>query len=415
MNVALVYGILLALIPYGYFANIWSQHRGRGDFAQFHIGAQRLVHGEDIYAPIPRAILAEGDTIPEGASPFLHSNLNPPFQTVLIAPLGLLDYRAAYLSWTLMGLLCAIAGAGLLGFTTDRTGHPLRRSLKYILILLLYFPTFISVLLGQWSLLPFFVLVLAWLSWRDGRWALAGGIVGFLASIKLFFGAFFLLMLARREWRAALSFVLVWFACLAISAAVVPLETFGAYLSNLREANWYSASWNGSFAGFFARIFGGFGNVPVLSVPHLASFLSKALSLLALGSLFFLVRTDRSHPGSGLANELSFAVCIPVMLLASPFGWMYYFVFLLISLAVLWRGSEGLARRRVFRAVLLVAWLLSTVPGGLISTAQLTGDPIVALVRAGSYTYALVLFGGLAWGTQRWIARAGAPAEGPSK
>lgn len=408
-NVSLALLLLFLLWCYVVVAEAMSGRPGYGDFGTFYASARELTLGGDIYARIPVAQYLNEDTVPSGTPEFNNPNLNPPFQTLILAPLGLLDYRPAFMVWACLGLFCGVAGATLLGIVGAEKGGRARSSLALTILLLAYFPTGMSFEFGQWALLPLLPMILAWVAWRNDQMGLAGAVLGCLAAIKLFFGAFFLLFLSRRSWRASLAFGSSWILCTVVSTAVVGFDSVQRYVSTVMGAHWVSSSWNGSFLGFFSRVFGGGENVPLLDAPFMTSFLSLAFASCAVGSLFLLRKPDLRVSRGEVASDLPFAVAIPVMLLVSPFGWMYYFPFLLLPLAVLWRASALLKARRTLRALLALAWLLSAVPNSPIRPRQIAGDPATVLLRAGVYSYTLLLFWGLAWGMQRALSGKPAP------
>lgn len=412
----------LVLVLAGYVAlaeTRWARAPVGGDFMKFFASAQLLVRGEDIYSPVPLGGFDFWSDPESAPGRPLHPNLNPPFATVLLAPLGTLDYYTAFMIWTLLGLTAGVLGAYLVGRQVGWGGRepgdtgpgtagpngsrpkgsdPFTAGLLWALLLLVYFPTFSALHFGQWTLVPFFFLVLAWLAWRRGRGGTAGALLGGLAAIKLFFGAFFLLFLARRRWRAAGAFVAAWIFCTALSAAVVGVDTLLAYPSVVSMADWHGASWNASFLGFFSRLLGGGGvEDPLIRAPSLTPILAGGLSLLALASLFLLPGEGEESEERKEAHDLVFALTIPVMLLASPFGWMYYFPFLLITLAVLWQRSRTWENPKELRQLLVLAWLLGTVPQTLITVRGIDADPRIVFGWGGAYVYALVLFWVLAW------------------
>lgn len=412
----------LVLVLAGYVAlaeTRWARAPVGGDFMKFFASAQLLVQGEDIYSPVPLGGFDFWSDPESAPGRPLHPNLNPPFATVLLAPLGTLDYYTAFMIWTLLGLTAGVLGAYLVGRqvgwggrepgdtgpgtagpkgSRPKASDPFTAGLLWALLLLVYFPTFSALHFGQWTLVPFFFLVLAWLAWRRGRGGTAGALLGGLAAIKLFFGAFFLLFLARRRWRAAGAFVAAWIFCTALSAAVVGVDTLLAYPSVVSMADWHGASWNASFLGFFSRLLGGGGvEDPLIRAPILTPVLAGGLSLLALASLFLLPGEGEESEERREAHDLVFALTIPVMLLASPFGWMYYFPFLLITLAVLWQRSRTWENPKELRQLLVLAWLLGTVPQTLITVRGIDADPRIVFGWGGAYVYALVLFWVLAW------------------
>ena len=409
-NVFLGAIVLFLLWCYLASAGFMAERPGYGDFRTFHASVRELIQGGDIYARIPIADYLDEDSLPPGTPEFYNPNLNPPFQTVVLFPLGFLDYAHAFMVWTLVGLFCGVAGGILLGFGLAERGKRARSSLVLTIVLLACYPTAMSVLFGQWALLPFLFVVLAWMAWRTGKPGVAGAVLGLLAAIKLFFGAFFLLFLFRREWRAVLTFLASWLLCTVASAVLVGLDTTLDYISIVRGAHWFGSSWNGSFLGFFTRAFGGGETIPLVSAPSLTPLLSYACAALAVSSLLPLRKPAPAGSVDQVRDDLSFVLVVPVMLLVSPFGWMYYFPFLMVPLAVLWKTSAHFRARRILRSLLALAWLLAVIPNPVIRPRDINGDPTQILLRSGVYFYTLLLFWGLAWGTQRALLRKPGPA-----
>jgi hypothetical protein len=291
-------------------------------------------------------------------------------------------------------------GAILIGSHIRGTPKNILASLVVINLLLFYFPTLMSLLMGQWPLFSFLFLAWAWLAWRDSRFALAGGILGALAGIKLFFGAFFLFFLARREWRASISFAAAGFTTVLLSVLALGPDSHLEYVRLLQGVNWFSSGGNASSLGFFKRVFGEPGNDPLFHAPLVGSILGRVSSLLGAVILVVMARR-RSGPGRAEdQNDLAFSSCIVLMLLISPLGWIYYFPFLVIPLVVAWRVVRGLPERGWLLLLLTIAWVMSTIPGTLVERDSLGGDPALILGWAGVYSYALVLLTIILWKIQ---------------
>jgi hypothetical protein len=158
----------------------------------------------------------------------------------------------------------------------------------------------------------------------------------------------------------------------------------------LSNITWYAASWNASFLGFFTRIFGGSENVPLVNLPTVAQTLTRMGSLLLILCLAWLA-WPRSQESSPDRFDLGFSLTITGMLLISPLGWMYYFPTLLIPAVVAWRVVRGLEARIWYQAIIILAWLLSTIPHALIPAPQMD-SPQLWFFWAGVYFYALLLF-----------------------
>jgi hypothetical protein len=59
--------------------------------------------------------------------------------------------------------------------------------------------------------------------------------------------------------------------------------------------------------------------------------------------------------------DLVFSTTIVSMLLASPLGWVYYFVILIIPLVVAWYSAKKYKDNKTM-GLLIVAWILCTIP-----------------------------------------------------
>ncbi|HZE20925.1 MAG TPA: hypothetical protein VE082_02640, partial [Desulfobaccales bacterium] len=75
---------------------------------------------------------------------FFHPNLNPPFQTLIISPLALMDYPTSYLIYSILSLTSGLTAAFLVSFEFTGAGFKLAAPLIFMIILLLYWPTWIN-------------------------------------------------------------------------------------------------------------------------------------------------------------------------------------------------------------------------------------------------------------------------------
>lgn len=173
------------------------------------------------------------------------------------------------------------------------------------------------------------------------------------------------------------------------------------YLKTLSTITWHSASWNASFLGFFTRVLGGSENTPLLNLPWLAYPLTWGLSFLVVFLLIWVAWPRPQEPTYDRL-DLGFSLAIVSMFLLSPLGWMYYFPLLLLPLMAGWRISQNSPRMHLARILLVFAWLLSTMPHFLIKAKEM--DTLTnCFVWAGSYFYALLLFGGTLLGLARLL------------
>jgi hypothetical protein len=363
------------------------------DFSKFYASAEFLQAGKDIYATVPLEHFGPpGEVFPPEVKS-LHPNLNTPFFVLLTAPLARIPYRDAFHVFSLLSLVLGALGVALVERATAGQRSP-ARLLLFLFLFLAYFPSLVSIAYGQVSFLLFFLVVVCWLALRTGRDVTAGIMCGLLVSTKISTGMFVVYFIALRKWRLLGWSVAAFALCNAVVVYRLGWEVYGRYLSVIDSTTWYGASWNASFLGFFSRIFGGSENVPLMDLPQLAFGLSLALSLLAIGVLVWL--TAAKVPVPERFPDVTYCLTIVVMIMVSPYGWIYYFPLLFLPLVVSWKEA-GRLDAPFCRMVIALAWAMSTLPHALVP-AHLNNTALPWFTRQGAFFYALVLFAGaLVW------------------
>jgi Glycosyltransferase family 87 len=359
------------------------------DFAQFHASAQNLAAGGDIYAPVPWDRYGPLPGNFESDREYKHPNLNPPFQSLLLLPLGFFSFATAFRVWTLLSLLFGACGALIVARQIDAAEFRRSGGLALMVMLFLYFPSWLDIALGQFGHLLFLLAAVAWTAARSGRDAVAGLALGLSLAIKPFTGLFLILFLLLRRWRLLSWYLATFVACGAFGLTAAGFDAHIRYLRLLSDVDWYAATWNASILGFASRIFGGAGNEALIDVPMAATSIHMVAAVLGLSVLVWLARRHRIAP-DGARFDLAFAAVLPLMLLLSPLGWLYYFPYLLIPLAVVVLHSNSLARRWAYLAPAAVAWLLSTLPH-LQTRSEKVADPALIFTYPTFYSLSLLI------------------------
>jgi len=339
----------------------------RSDFYKFYLSSNSLLQGQPVYWPAPdRASRTCGQDVLEAAIPetiklCLHPNLNPPFFVALITPFALLDYPQAWWLWSLASIISGI-WALMLIFKSDASPTT-SATIKMLigLVFFAYFPTFANSSFGQLTLFLLLDITLAWLALRDGKNKAAGCWLGAAASIKPFFGLFLIALLISRNWRAAYAFIGVCGLGFLLGGLLVGFSAYPDYFSILNEVNWQAVAWNGSYAGFFTRFFGGPAIKAWMDAPMLAKGLPAVCSIATVGVLAGVIFKLTKSSGQTLYADALVAITIPAMLLISPLGWNYYFPLLIISFIVIWNLTADLSNGRIYR-LLLITVTIPTIP-----------------------------------------------------
>lgn len=358
------------------------------DFAVFYASLQFLLDGKDIYTPVPFNAFDLVYTHHTGRQA-LHPNLNPPFFTLVLAPLGWLSYSAAFWVWSLLSLCFGVAGIVLIQRTDSR------QDTDYMLIMLIllfaYFPVLTNILIGQTALLIFMLVAGGWVAMRQGYERLGGVLLGVAFAIKLFLGLFLVYFLLQRRWQLAKWFLATIAASGLMGLAVLGPDSYQHYIQALSSVTWQSSNWNASAYGFFSRIFGGSENKPLIDAPILGKVLNYLLTATLVLLLAWLLRRKQAI-ATTVRTDLGFSFTLVSALLISPLGWMYYFPLLLLPFFVLFRLAHTYQLTWKFKLPLLLIFLASSFPQLLTPAAENTQT---AFTLSAYYFYALLSLSGL--------------------
>jgi hypothetical protein len=232
--------------------------------------------------------------------PYIH----PPFYTLLIAPLGRLDFHVAYLVVAAVNLILVGASIALLSRANrwDRTSTLLGAA-----ITLAFFPVWVVIFQGQSDFLILLALSLAYYFWTRDRTGWAGFFAGFAIVKPQMVLVIPLLFLARRSGRAFLGFTAAAGGLVLASLPIFDLRVWGDYL---RAVGPWAAGSSHAFP------------ITRQSASSLRGLLEGAPggrpgALLVLAVVLLLVFATLSWKAPGSALDLGFAVAASVVL--SPY------------------------------------------------------------------------------------------------
>ncbi len=165
------------------------------DFSVTYIGSRMvyLGQGSKLYD------LAEQQKLKKlllpDAEPLLYEH--PPFEALLLAPLGALPYKTAYLIWGLINVAIWL----ILPYLLRPYAPAPRDDLGYLVLWLLFAPLGVTLFQGQSSLVVLLLYSIAFIELKCGRDFKAGAIFG-LALFKFqFIIPFAIIFALRRQWR----------------------------------------------------------------------------------------------------------------------------------------------------------------------------------------------------------------------
>ena len=381
---ALLLIVLMLLITAYLYIIDFTNSKLETDFQKLYQSQQLWQQDRSIYQPTYIKLLPTNSTTSEKSLSSV--NLNSPLFNSLLIPLGYLPYTASVFVWEMISLLAGIVGILLVIKAVNLPLLPLNYALAWILILLLYHPVYVNLILGQVGLVLLPLFVIAWRYARNGKIIAAGLLLGILSALKPFFGLFIFYFFWRREHRGILAFVAAFITSIMVGLLCYGFQSYVEYYHVFSFVDWYAANWNASLFGFLQRI---------IAPPRLASIIYCIFSiLLIIGLRYFLtypLPIVSTLPKQQLKADLDFSMISIVMLLLSPLGWIYYFCFLVISFATLWRALPYTRHSVAISWITIGALFLTNLPSDL-TFSIIKETPLNILLCAWSYSfYALLL------------------------
>jgi hypothetical protein len=285
------------------------------------------------------AIVGRSGSGPFGALPFLYG----PAWAFPFVPLSLLPYDATYLLWI------AINGFLLMLVLYQLEQYALlsgRAATAFRWASLTFVPVFLTLMLGQVSIVILAAATGALVALRRDHQMLAGAVIALGCFKPAYFAPVLLVLLMRRCWRALGGFAAAGLVLLLAPLPIVGLSIYRSYLTLLSlDSSWqgksvdkpfwyhgipvasstYAPQWNHSFSGQAELIAQGHVAPALLYVPAI---------ILAL-----LVVTWSAMRASSL--DLPFALAMVVGLLVSPHTLAYDYAILLLPVATALRYREG--------------------------------------------------------------------------
>lgn len=345
----------------------WGEIVSSGmDIQQDYIAAQRLRMGGDIYAPLqPAEVAALG--VEEATGFGMRLNVHPPLTALLFAPLTFLPFPIATLIWTLG---CVLLLSGIVYLLAKELNLPLASPWWQItaLLMLSWYPVWLHLHLGQFTL-PLTALIFgAWYALRRGRDALAGGLLAGAIMLKIFPAVLLAYAVINRRWRMLWAALAVMLVLVLLQTAIGPREwpDYFAHVAPKNAAEWMNSPRNASLASIGMRLFVGSDEVaPVFDLPWAEPLIRVAFYVIVLACVATVLWRRRSSVHD-LTGEYSLLLC--TMLLLSPLSWEHSFIFLLLPLAMIWqrlRAWPG-AWQRVPKLFALLSFGLTLVPSEMI-------------------------------------------------
>ncbi|KTD39153.1 hypothetical protein Lnau_0222 [Legionella nautarum] len=310
----------------------------------------------------------------------LTANLNPPALLWIFSPLAKISYHASLLIWITLSFTLGLIGAGLAFYYAFSSAFLKKYWLILLLLYLSFFPTMVNTLLVQLGSFLLFFIMVGYHFFLTNRNFLAGFFWGFIVAVKFFPALIFFYALKQRRWS-------VFFIMLAsfLIFSLIPFLIYGAdiylsYFTVMKRVFWYGDNWNASICGYIFRLFD-YHNKLYLELAYLVIF------FLFLGGYLYNLQSNQTTK----VNHQPFCLTLAMMLLISPFGWLYYFPILVFPLTLGW--AIAFKESEVTTKTLLLWFLcffLINLPQGYVRPIAMQ-NVAVSFIFSSFYFYGLLL------------------------
>lgn len=314
----------------------------RPDFTAFYSASLALIAGANPYL----SLLA--NYLPKPV--MIGANLNPPIVLLIFSPVAHLGYYTSLAIWSFISIILSLIGAGISFKLTFSSAFLKKYQPLLYLIYLSLFATLMNTAVAQLGSVLLFFLMLGYYFYLKDRDILAGLTWGFIIAAKLFPGLLFFFALKQRRYKLVFimagSFFIAW---------LIPLIIYGSriytqYFSMMHYVLWYGDSWNGSVYGFIFRLFIDAKD----STQSLWSIQLLYICLFSLLLFWYLLQLKKSN--NHKTNHQPFCLSLVMMLILSPFGWLYYFPMLCFPLTLSWLNINN---NKTLTNKIRIYWLFS--------------------------------------------------------
>lgn len=323
------------------------------DFTSYYLTIKAVWQGKDPYHGLTADFIS--------LNPMLSRNLNTPLTLLLGLPLQWLPYPIAYLVFAVISFILGIMAANLsTRYFLSGSVDP-RTRLLAILIYCASFPVLLSLVTGQFGAILFFLIMIGYYGYRRDRSLLTIGAWSMAMSMKFFAGLLIIFCLQQKRYRLTIAIIIS-----AIILSILPILVFGSslyskYLKLMLSINWYDGSWNASLVGFLSRTVGCF--TPVQNTQALVKIIWL---LLGIPGIFWYGKSQLLKD----KQTVSFAMCLVLMIIFSPLGWIYYFSILMPALLLCYQFALDKPSKEV---IWLGCIILVTFPIGHLRALTMPG------------------------------------------
>lgn len=311
--------IIALIATYSLLFYLLSEQQLNNDFDTFYSAALAYSKHLSPYHHLSSSFLNQ----PEA----LAVNVNPPFFIVFISSIGFFDYSTASLIWALSSLFLGLIGWLLCFYLSTSRSFIKKNFLACTLIYFATYPSLMNTSFNQVAGFLLFFIMLGYYFFKKEHDYYCGFFWGLAVALKLFPGLLLFFVLIEKRFKVFWTMSLVILLALILPALTYGSEIYLQFYNTISTIIWYGNTWNASLLAYLFRLF-----IDTNQLDYLVTIKIVYLALF-LGLVgYYVSKLKQLH-----SSHYRFCLSLMMMLLLSPFGWMYYFDLLLPALLVIYQ------------------------------------------------------------------------------
>ncbi|MBA2711676.1 MAG: DUF2029 domain-containing protein [Tatlockia sp.] len=260
----------------------------------------------------------------------LTANLNPPFVLLAFCFLTKFSYQTALIIWLFLSLILGLVGAWIAFYYSFSNDFLKSYMILLMVIFLSFFSTIINISVGQMGLILLFFVMAGYHFYLIKQDTLCGIFWGLIIAAKFFPALLLIFALKQRRMKVFYAMLMTLTLAFLLAYFINGRIIYSQYFAMMSQVFWYGDNWNASIFGYFYRLF--FQAQSPQDLMFLQQIVYVFLSIICL---FFYLK-NLGFSGFKVVNHQPFCLTLTMMLLMSPFGWLYYFPLLIFPLCLLY-------------------------------------------------------------------------------
>ncbi len=375
-----------------------SHPNGAGDFSYYFRGASRLADGLPLYDDLTS-----------------RSYVGPALWVQMLLPIiRMSDFDGAARIWFAINVGLLLATLVLLNRYIQS-----QRIRRFVYLMpIVFMPTFMTLLLGQATIVLFALTVAGWALYREGKYGWVGLPLALATWVKFYPGLLIIYFLWKRQWTVVMSAVIWGMLLLLVQVIGIGLDNSVHYFTQvlpplLADGQPQLAHSNHAVVGVAQRLFSDVPQIiPLVESPVLYTVTRYGLMLILLGGMLYIISRPlhlSKTPTSQFDLEYSLVLLV-ALLTGSTLGTHGILSTVLVLAVILDTSRRGTRRFWLVMALAISIFLINLHPMLILGYLQPPSDNhLSGVLLSSGFLGMMILVGVTLWALSYLRAQPSSP------